>query len=63
MIFGPMLEFGLEGAFRFGQNFRLLGVLGINVSPGFMWDDPNTYFEGEAIPVRPDLRLGFALNY
>jgi len=60
MIFGPMLEGALEGAFRFGQNFRVMVVLGANVSPLLEWD---ATISGEMIPVRPDLRIGFALNY
>jgi len=61
MIFGPMLEGALEGAFRFGQNFRVMAVLGVNVSPMLEWDAAT--ISGEMIPVRPDLRIGFALNY
>lgn len=61
MIFGPRLELSLEAAFRFGKNFRILGLIGANVGPGMTWSDTN--ISGEMIPVQPDIRLGFALNY
>jgi hypothetical protein len=67
MIFGPMLEGALEAALRLGQNFRLIGIVGVNVSPaGLSWDGDDSgsaNLDGEMVPVRPDLRLGFALNY
>ena len=60
-LFGPMIEAGIEGAFRFGQNFRLVGVLGAAASPPMEWD--SNVIEGEMSPVRPHLRLGFSQNY
>ncbi|MFP4492043.1 MAG: hypothetical protein ACLFNZ_11250 [Spirochaetaceae bacterium] len=59
-VFGPLLELGLEGTFRFGQNFRIVGVAGINASPAMEWDGE---IKGEMSPVRPDLRVGFIMNY
>jgi len=65
MIFGPMLEADIEAAFRFGRNFRVLGAIGASVSPMLEWDDETDtdMIEGEFLPVRPNIRIGFALNY
>ncbi len=60
MLFGPRIELSVEAAFRFGKNFRLMGLVGANVGPGFEWEGT---IDGEMIPVQPDIRLGFALNY
>ena len=60
-FFGPMIEAGIEGAFRFGQNFRLIGVLGAVASPPMEWD--NNVIEGAMSPIRPHIRLGFSQNY
>ncbi len=60
MIFGPRLELSIEGSFRFGKNFRLLGLIGANIGPGMEWTGQ---IEGEMLPVQPDIRIGFALNY
>lgn len=61
MIFGPMLEAAVEGSLRTGQNFRFVGIVGVNVSPGMEWDDSEV--SGEMVPVRPDIRFGFVQNY
>jgi hypothetical protein len=65
MIFGPMLEADIEAAFRFGRNFRVVGAIGASVSPMLEWDNESDTdaIEGEFLPVRPTIRLGFALNY
>ncbi len=61
LMFGPRIELGIEAAFRFGKNFRLLSVVGLNVGPGLEWE--SAAIDGEMMPVQPDIRLGFALNY
>jgi formylmethanofuran dehydrogenase subunit C len=60
MLFGPRLELSIEAAFRLGKNFRLMGLIGANVGPGLEWEGT---IDGEMVPVQPDIRLGFALNY
>jgi hypothetical protein len=65
-----LLDAAAEGAFRFGQNFRIFARVGGSVMPplvDFSGDFPNgagaDYFSMEMAPVIISARLGFALNY
>jgi hypothetical protein len=73
--FSMMLDAAAEGAFRFGQNFRLFARAGISLIPPlidfggeFALDATSgtggtEYFSLEMLPVIASARLGFALNY
>jgi hypothetical protein len=67
--FSVMLDAAAEGAFRFGQNFRIFARVGASLLPPMFdgsWNDPASvgeYFSITMTPVIISARLGFALNY
>jgi hypothetical protein len=64
--FSVMLDAAAEGAFRFGQNFRIFARIGASVIPpqfDYEGSVPGESFGFEMSPGIINARLGFALNY
>jgi hypothetical protein len=65
--FSLLLEAAGEATFRLGQNFRLFARAGAMVMPSFFDIDEGSTglsnLDGEFLPIYPNLRVGFSLNY